>query len=271
MRKLLRADLFCLRRSRVLWLCMAAAFAVSVLFLLRLGGDQEGVTTLDSVFLQVFPFLPILHAAFVGLFLGMEYQDGTLRNKLIVGHSRGEVYGAYLLAGMAGCFAILLAWAASAAVGVIKFGWFTAPAGTLLLHAAVILLLTAAVAAIMTLLCMLVPNRAISAVFAILLALAILILGSSLYNALCEPEMAAAAVMTQNGFEVGEPTPNPSYISGALRTVYQFAVNALPSGQAILLANQELTHPGLSLAASAGLTALASAAGILAFRRKDLK
>lgn len=34
--------------------------------------------------------------------------------------------------------------------------------------------------------------------------------------------------------------------------MYQFAVDALPTGQAILLANQELTHPGLSLAASAG-------------------
>ena len=30
MRKLLRADLFCLRRSRVLWLCMAAAHSSSV-------------------------------------------------------------------------------------------------------------------------------------------------------------------------------------------------------------------------------------------------
>ena len=75
---------------------------------------------------------------------------------------------------------------------------------------------------------------------------------------------------TLNGFEIGEPLPNPNYISGTLRTVYQFAVDALPTGQAILLTNQELTHPGLSLAASAGLVLLSSAAGILAFRRKDL-
>ena len=271
MRKLLRADLFCLRRSRVLWLCMAAAFVISAIFLLRLSTDNENMRTLDDAFLQLLPFLPILHAAFVGLFLGMEYQDGTLRNKLIVGHSRGEVYGAYLITSIVGCFAILLAWAASAVIGVIKFGWFAAPAGTLLLHAAVILLLTAATAAIMTLICLLVSNRAISAVAAILLSLAILILGSSFYNALCEPEMTSAAVMTANGFEIGEPTPNPYYISGPLRAAYQFAVDALPSGQAILLANQELTRPVLSLAASAGLILLTSAAGMLVFRRKDLK
>ncbi len=63
MRKLLRADLFCLRRSRVLWLCMAAAFVISAIFLLRLSTDNENMRTLDDAFLQLLPFLSILHAA----------------------------------------------------------------------------------------------------------------------------------------------------------------------------------------------------------------
>lgn len=204
MLKLLRADFFCLRRSRPFWVCAAAAFVLSSVYMLRADGD--GMQTLEQNLLQVFPFLPILHAAFVSLFLGLEYQDGTL-----------------------------------------------------LLSAAVILLLTAAVAAILTMLCMLLTNRAVSAVTAILLMFGLLALASVFYNALCEPEMAAAAIMTVNGFEVGEPTPNPDYVSGALRTVYQFAVDALPTGQAILLANQELEHPAVSLSASAGLVLLCTA------------
>lgn len=79
----------------------------------------------------------------------LESQDGTLRNKLIAGHARGRVYAAYLVAAVAGCFAITLAWLLSAAVGVAKLGWFTAPAGTLGLAAALILLLTAAEAALL--------------------------------------------------------------------------------------------------------------------------
>lgn len=164
MLKLLRADFFCLRRSRAFWLCAAAAFALSSVYMLQASGDSA--QTLEQHLLQVFPFLPILHAAFVSLFLGLEYQDGTLRNKLIVGHSRKCVYLSRLLVSIIGCGGILLVWALSALTGVPKFGWFAVPAGT-------------------------------------------------------------------------------------LRTVYQFAVDALPTGQAILLANQELTHPGLSLAASA--------------------
>ena len=124
---------------------------------------------------------------------------------------------------------------------------------------------------VLTLLCLLIPNRAVSAVAAILLMFGLIVVGSVFYNALCEPEMASAAVMTANGFEVGEPEPNPNYVSGALRTVYQFIVDALPTGQAILLANQELAHPAVSLCASVGIVLLSGAVGMAIFKRKDLK
>lgn len=271
MRKLLRANLFRLCRSRVLWLCMAAAFAASSVFLLQAGGSSEGIWTLDEAVLQIMPFLPVLYAVFVGLFLGIEYQDGTMRNKLIAGHTRCAVYLSQLLAAMTGCLAILLAWGLSAAVGAVRLGWFTAPWPALLLQFAVILMTMAATASILTLFAMLITNRAISGVTVILTVFALLLLGSYFYNALCEPEMLSAAVMTENGFQVGEPMPNPAYISGIRRTVYQLLVDVLPSGQAILLANQEMTHPGLSMCASAGIAALTAGTGIALFRRKDLK
>ncbi len=120
MLKLLRADFFCLRRSRPFWVCAAAAFVLSSVYMLRANGD--GMRTLEQHLLQVFPFLPILHAAFVSLFLGLEYQDGTLRNKLIVGHSREQVYLSRLLVSITGCFGILLAWALGALAGIGKLG-----------------------------------------------------------------------------------------------------------------------------------------------------
>ena len=76
-------------------------------------------------------------------------------------------------------------------------------------------------------------------------------LGSSLYNALCEPEFTSDAVFCDNGMEIGDQEPNPYYVSGAKRELFQFGVDALPTGQAILLANQELEHPARSLCAAA--------------------
>ncbi len=271
MSKLLRANFYRLCRSRALWLCAAGVLVLSAAFALGVRVDSAGGTALDEVFLQVFPFLPVAEAVFTALFLGVEYQDGTLRNKRIAGHSRGAIYAASMVTVTAGCFVLLLAWALGGAVGIARFGWFAAPAGQLAAAAGVILLLTAANAAILTLIGMLTVNRAVSAVVAILLTFALLMAGSSLYNALSEPEMSSAAVITANGVEVGEEQPNPYYVSGVLRDVFQFAVEALPSGQAILLANCELSRPLLSAASSLGIVLLAGAAGIAVFRRKDLK
>ena len=269
MLKLLRANFFRLWRSKALWLCFGGAFVFSTLFLLNFPADDA--TALDEVFAQVFPFLPLLYAAFLSLFLGVEYQDGTLRNKIVTGHARSKVYTASLLSGIAGCWVILLGWLLSTAIGAAEYGWFQAPTAELALELAVALGTAAALAAILTLLGMLLPNRAVAAVLAILLMLGLLLLGSYFYNALCEPEYFSDMVMTTNGFEAGEAQLNPNYISGTLRTVYQFAVDALPTGQSILLANQELARPVLSLCASVCLVLLSSAVGLLAFRRKDLK
>ena len=271
MRKLMRANLYRLWRSRALWLCAAGAFALFAAFLLGVHASEGGVTTLDDMFMQIFPFLSILHAAFTSLFLGAEYQDGTLRNKIVAGHSRWKVYGAYLVTATAGCFIIVLGWLAGCAVGALRFGWFTMPARAMLLVMAVILLLTAALTAVFTLVALLLPNRAVSAVASIVLAFMLILAGSFFYNALTEPEMSQSAVATENGFEYGGPVPNPYYITGGRRAVYQFAADALPTGQAIQLANRELTRPALSMAASVGIVLLCFAVGTAFFRRKDLK
>ena len=271
MLKLLRANFFCLRRSKALWLCTAGAFALSAAFLLGVHVSEDGGAALDDMFMQIFPFLSILHAAFTSLFLGAEYQDGTLRNKLIAGHSRRSVYGAYLITAAAGCWIIALGWLAGCAAGALRFGWFTMPGRTMLLVLSVILLLTAALTAIFTLVGLLLPNRAAAAVVSIVLAFALLLAGSFLYNALNEPELTQSAVATENGFEFSEPVPNPFYVGGERRAAYQFALDALPSGQGIQLANRELTRPALSMAASAGIVLLCAAAGMVCFRRKDLK
>lgn len=269
MRNLLRSNFYRLHRSRSLLLCMIGAFVIAVCFLLKLSdGDDH---SLDDLFLQTLPFLPIAYAVFVSLFLGVEYQEGLLRNKLIAGRSRTCVYLTSFAAALTGCLAILAAWALSAGVGVISFGWFRTSAAELLMQAGTIILLTSAMAAILTLAAMLIPNRAVSAVVSILLALGLLVLGSVFYNALCEPEFYSGAILTANGFEIGDPTPNPNYISGSLRTVYQLLVDILPSGQAILLANHELGQPVLSMCASACIVLLTSTAGMAIFERKDLK
>lgn len=271
MRKLMRANFYRLWKSRVFWICVAASFLTSAAFLLAKQYPSREMPSLDEMYLQIFPMLPLIHAVFAGLFLGTEYQDGTLRNKVTVGHTREEIYLSFLAVCLCAGLGILLSWALGVAVGALKYGWFLAPGKQLLLNLGIMVLLTMAEDGILTLLCLLSSNKAVTAVAAILLMLGLIVLSSGFYNSLCEPEFASAAMVTENGVEVGEPQPNPDYISGFQRKCYQSAVEALPSGQAILLANREMERPALSACASVVILVLTTAAGVSAFKRKDLK
>lgn len=70
---------------------------------------------------------------------------------------------------------------------------------------------------------------------------------------------------------VGEPTPNPYYISGIQREIYEFVVDFLPTGQSSSLQNIKIGHPVRMLLSSLGITAAFTFGGLKLFQRKDLK
>ena len=54
---------------------------------------MDGATFyIDSQFISFAIVSGVISACFTGLFLGTEYSDGTVRNKLIVGHGRLNIY-----------------------------------------------------------------------------------------------------------------------------------------------------------------------------------
>ena len=91
MRNLLSAHFMRLRRDRVFYLCVALMFAISAL-----GKVGEHIRfpafRLNVPFFYFMLYIGAFSAVFTGIFLGTEYGDGTLRNRLIVGHSRTSVY-----------------------------------------------------------------------------------------------------------------------------------------------------------------------------------
>ena len=87
---LLSANLFRLRRDPLLWLALGVCLAGSAAF----SASFRDTPSFDDVYF--FPFCVAL-CAFLSLFLGREYGDGTLRNKVAAGFRRWEIYLAYFL------------------------------------------------------------------------------------------------------------------------------------------------------------------------------
>ena len=84
---------------------------------------------LDPFLFHFFLVMGVLLSVFVSLYVGTEYHDGTLRNKLISGSSRNAVYGLNLwISFLVGTCSVLLAYTAGLAAGIPMFGVIEMPA-----------------------------------------------------------------------------------------------------------------------------------------------
>ena len=157
-------------------------------------------------------------------------------------------------------------------IGIPFLGKWQGSAGTFVLYIIIGMFITAVLTAVLTMLAMLFPNRAVNAVASLVLILIFMMVGSIIYNGLSEPEMTREFLeMSMDGVTYGPEIPNPAYISGIQRKIYEFLLQLLPFGQGILMVNGEITQPVLNIIYSVVLTAGINIIGIFAFKKKDLK
>lgn len=275
MRKLISANLLRMRKSRVFWLCIAlTALAAGVACVNQYHWKVEYGTVInfDSFFFGSPLVVSVAAAIFTPLFLGTEYADGTLRNKLISGCTREGIYLSSLLTILlAGLFFILAFMAVVTLLGIPLFGMPHSDAKLFLMCMVIGLLASAAFCALYTMLSTLIPNRAISAVAVLLFMAALYLAATVVYARLCQPEMTTGVYsLSVNGSLLPEePIPNPLYLTGTKRAVYQFFLDFLPTGQVISLQEMNIVHPWLMPVWSLLIMLLSTGTGLLVFRNKD--
>lgn len=279
MRELLSAMALRLRHSGIFWACCFAGLLIAGCASLGNGFSDvhaqemfnDPLRPLNVDLLEMTPFLGFLAAVAVPLFLGAEYGDGTIRNKVIAGHRREHIYLANLFVGtLAGWALLLCALVGGCAAAPLAADWALSLSDTLLTFLG-LALSTAVYVSLFTLVSMLLPRRAAAPVVSLLLALGLLFAGSYLFNLLAEPETVQFAVITADRFTIpAEPQPNPDYIPpGLTRRLMEFAVRVLPSGQAIRI-NQEIVPTAFEFAASLVLYVLTAVIGAALFQNKDI-
>lgn len=279
MSKLLSANFARLWRNKLYWLCFFAMLLFSGGVML-MGSRQaaklllEGYSrNLDYYYFHTLPYFGLFLSVFTGLFLGTEYSDGTIRNKIIVGCTRMEIYLCNSICCAVAALTIYIAWAVGGLVGIPALGtWSIGPAG-LAEYLLIGLLSVLVLNAVFTLIGQLSSNKAATAVVSILAALVLLLAASMLYNALCEPETtySGITISAEGGLGLGEEIPNPAYVGGTMRIVYQVLLNILPTGQAIWIADGEVTQPIGMIVSSVAAIVVLTICGFALFRRKDLK
>ncbi|MDE6641100.1 MAG: ABC transporter permease [Acetatifactor sp.] len=216
--------------------------------------------TINGFLYGCFLLIGMFTSIFAALFLGTEYSDGTIRNKLVIGHSRTAVY----LSSLAVCFVSSLLVCLTTiiityALGIPLFGTPETPVLTIVQEYAYGVLMIAALSGIFTLLAMMITSKSVSAIVCTVGIFALLFISMYILKRLLAPEM----------IEYGY---NPRYLTGTARKVYEFLQDFLPTGQGMQLAQfGHLQHPLQACLCSLFVTAGTTMGGILAFQKKNLK
>lgn len=277
MRKLLAANFARLRKDGTFWTGIVLMFAggifltVMAYFDMKSSGYEYKLE--ERTFLYAV-YSGIVSSVFCSLFLGTEYSDGTIRNKLMVGHSRGNIYLANLIVcSVASILMCLIYFVSATAVGTVLLGFFVADIRIVLGFVLCSLAMTAAYAGIYTLVAMLNQNKAIAAVICVLGSFILLFVGIYVNQRLEEPKTYPVYMYADETGEIRseENEPNPTYLSGTKREVYEFLYDFLPSGQALQLTQMTAEHLWALALYDGILVVLTTGAGVLCFRRKDLK
>ncbi len=281
MRNLLSAGLVRLARCKALWitgLLLVGNTLVDMLSLWWEGVEYGQFSRIDTGFFGFTPLLAIFAAVVCGLFLGGEQADGPLRNKLVVGHSKTAVYLSHLiLCGAASLILCACAVIPGLALGLPLLGGFRMGAVRAVLYILGICALSLALAAIFTLVGMLVSSRAVSVTAAILLAWALLLAGVYVETRLnAAPTVPGVYVVTDGSggtiVEEAEESPNPDYLpEGPVRDVFQLLDDFCPGSQVIRYASLEAARPEVLMLWDGVIVLAATGAGLALFRRKDLK
>ena len=277
MQKLLSANFARLRKDRFFWCLLAVVIAASLVSILNSARSFQLMTergfgvTLEDYYFNQAPVMGIFCALFASLFLGTEYSDGTIRNKLAVGHKRYHVYLSNSLVCLAASLTFLAAWLITCSLGFFLIGPMEMGISGYAAYVLIAVGFTASFTTLFTLVGSLSSNKAMTLIYTLTIFFVLLLAGSAIYDRLCEPEMQGGMVYLNGELTLLDPTPNPLYLSGAVRRVWEWILDFLPTGQAILMNETAIAHPLRELICSVLFTGLTLFAGCAAFRWKDIK
>ncbi len=125
MKKLWLANMMRLKKSKTLWIFTVMIFVITLWYITKgwsLIGIQQAAGGIHNYVMFIVGMVPAFLTLFVSTFLGTEYSDKTVRNKLVAGYTRKEVYLAYLFTSYVAMVIFMAAWFAGTISGMLLLG-----------------------------------------------------------------------------------------------------------------------------------------------------
>lgn len=278
MRNLLRANVNRCKHDLVFVVCVLSLFIFGMISVVTLYQEKVNLlneSTADKVFGAFVIPVCILLNLMCCLFWGEEF-DGTIRNKLSVGHTRTHIYAAQLLACFGAGIILSIAYLIPAsALGCMLLGGFETNFSSLLCYYISSLSLVLACVSIYCVLITLVGKKGLGTALSFLVMLLTIWIGRQVQNLLTIPQKTFHPFV-ENGEVTYAYIDNPLYPTGRKRRMLEWINEYLPSNQSWQITffpqNAVSCEHALKLAAfSLSLAAIMFVIGILVFQKKDLR
>lgn len=257
MSRLLPADLYRMFTKKWFWLSALFMFIISLLFIFMQYTAMDYTVSIDRVIFLPMSFYGILTAAFVSLFVGEDFSDGVIKNKIISGRSRTAVYFSNLIAGCTGCVAIyLLMLAITWGIG-IHFFEKNVSTGEIVNFVLLGILTCLVYGSFFCLFTMLAGNRTIAVTLCMIVAFAFLFLSLN-SNQMIMQEKIKDGVL------------NPHYVSGIKRVLYEVLHDLNPGGQAAQLSMMKCLNRIRFVLVDLAWVLVNNILGVVIFGHKDI-
>lgn len=278
MRRLLRAGFYRVKSRKLIRIELLTAMLISTFIILN--GFFE--TNLANAYVyklvaRFFGYAPLMGpfiAVFTAFLWGTDYEYGTLRNKLICGHTREEVYFSNLLMTICAGGGIALVWlAVNGILGIPLLGdpSVKLSRGELVCYIMASLLMTAALASVCCLLASLAESRNSAVLVCLGAVAAMVVIGMLLYDRFAEPELLSGWTWMMEDPTVRWHPANARYVGGIYRILLELAICLTPGGQGVILCEEGVEHLAFLPLCSVFVIIISSLIGIHSFKKKNLK
>mgnify|MGYP001864065903 FL=1 len=272
--KLLNAGFTRLKKDKLFWGLTVVVIGFALIMLYNAYSDMleyGGNVSVDEYFFNVGMLIGFAIAIFASVYLGNEYSNGTLRNKIVMGHNRIKIYLSNLIiVSIISVFWVLLFDFVTACIGIPLFGNIQMDIGKFLLLFVIVLLLSIAFASIFTFIAMVCSNKTATSIICLVTVFAMMFGSTMLFNLLSTPPTTVEYSMVDGQF-VPQEVPNPRYPTDQERKIYQTILNIMPQGQAFSIVGYEDWDYKVLPFYSLGVIIIFTGAGLIIFKRKDLK
>lgn len=241
------------------------AFIPAFTVLANYAARGNKTTNINGIFNTGHMFIGFVIPVLVTLFLGQDYSDNTIRNKLAAGHTRLSIYLSDLIVSFCGGVILQLACIISGCVFALPlYGKFSEPLDEIIKIQLLGLCLIAVYTALTTFITMIITNKTYAVVVSIMTAMTLFMAGMGAYQYVTERKMLEAKITAKaTDTQTTEMNENKlAYI------IYE----TVPSSQACILSEGSVPKNSIKIVGYDMLsTTTFTLLGILLYRKKDIK